>query len=319
MQMSDEREQRDQSFVVSLSITGTECQRWAGHDRHVCLSVCAKLQLLIALYFEEMLRVETVNLITNIWKSSRCYFLVTTWITSKYRQIFWGFCDFVHLGLQRTVTPTLLKASVKCSILAGELNLPHVWKGGSEVFSLGGMKICPATLPFGTSQKAYLQDCGFSVHLKSHGASEWRKALTFLLSKKKSQRLLGKCSLDRVPLNHLFKCVYWVWGVLAPTVICRALQFESAESKLAILAFCKQLSLCVTWHFRPSGRGNAERGNAAKCYGETRHRILSRRKEALFSSPAVAAAHWQPPLVLKGILAAICSDPPLLKFELGSW
>lgn len=37
------------------------------------------------------------------------------------------------------------------------------------------MKICPVTLPCGTSRKAYLHNCGLSVHLKSRGASEQSK------------------------------------------------------------------------------------------------------------------------------------------------
>lgn len=82
--MSDETERRErgQSFIVSLSITGTERQRWAAYKTiqqlgmFVCL--CNIATLLITLSFEEKLRVQTGSLITNSWKRSKCSFLVPT-------------------------------------------------------------------------------------------------------------------------------------------------------------------------------------------------------------------------------------------------
>lgn len=181
------------------------------------------------------------------------------------------------------------------------------------------METCPVTAPSGTPRKAYLQNCGFSVHFKSRGASEQSEALTFLISKETSQGSLGKCSLDSVALKPLVQTCLLSLGGFGPDC---DLQGFAVQINLASIdhscflraAFTlRYLTFCTVW------KGKCWGGYAAKCYGETRHHNSCWRKEALFSSPAVAAARWQPPLFLKRILAAICSDPPQLKFELGSW
>lgn len=115
MQMSNEREKRE-STAGCLSVFWPD---------YWCWKIAALLYR--TLWFEEMFSVQTITLITNSWKSSRCYFLVTGWLKNKYRQTIkswildsgiWGFSSFSTPVEQLQINSYSKSLLQKCSILA---------------------------------------------------------------------------------------------------------------------------------------------------------------------------------------------------------